>query len=378
LVETGTFPGPEENLLPSANSYQVLAAKNATLRLRAPSGHVFSFTDLTCAAGAVNFGHLNPAIDPFPMLASDVAADFYPPSADAFSHWLRRKLQLKFHSVHYEVGSGVAAAIAMGQRRRLGKILVVEGSTHAGMRALDGRVRSITPGSECSDWNDLSCLIYEPIQAASGYVPLALPWLRGLSQQAQAAGVLVIADETQCGFYRFGKLSLAANGFLRPDVFLLGNSMTNGIYPLAAIVCAEAFAADMAQIAADGSSVFQASTLGFQAAEAVASYIDSTDIEGQVAQIYGVLSKVGERLAANPGLSDFHLGGPTLSFEVRDRRAEELAVACRARGVLMAASADRRRVMIAPPLTISMDQLNTAMGVLEQATGMLQMHGKSA
>jgi hypothetical protein len=79
----------------------VLAAKNATLRLRAPSGHVFSFTDLTSASGAVNFGHLNPAIDPFASLASDIAASFYPPAAASFADWLCGKLGLDAHTVLY-------------------------------------------------------------------------------------------------------------------------------------------------------------------------------------------------------------------------------------------------------------------------------------
>jgi acetylornithine/succinyldiaminopimelate/putrescine aminotransferase len=192
-----------------------------------------------------------------------------------------------------------------------------------------------------------------------------LPWLRGLSQSAQDAGVIVIADEIQCGFFRFGKLSLAMSEYLHPDMYLFGNSMTNGIYPLSAVVCPKTL--DGGVLAGDegGELIFQTATLGYQAAECVAKYIDSTDIEGQVEQIHLALSKVGERLAANPRLSSFHLAGPTLSLEVLDGKAMDLVHACEERCVLVGVGGGR--VRLAPPTTIPMEQLTSALKIVEQA-----------
>ena len=370
MADTGTLLGPQRAIFSSRNPYEVLAAKNATLRLRAPTGHVYSFTDLTCAHGAVNFGHLNPAIDPFSSLTSDVATSFYPPSAVSYGEWLSRKLRLDVHTVLYKVGgdAAVATAIELAQRARAGKILTIDGSRHSRLAEAgqsDRQVVRIRPGSEFSAWEDISCLIYEPIQGANGYVPLPLPWLRGLSQAAQAAGVLAIADETQCGFFRFGRLSLAASEYLMPDICLFGNSMTNGIYPLFAVVCPESLASEFPVEEERWDHVFQTASMGFQAAEMVAGYVDSTDIEGMVAQIHSILSHAGERLAANPRLSSFHLAGPTLSLEVRDEGATKLVDACEQQGVLV--SRGGRRVRIAPPVTIPADQLTNALKVLEKA-----------
>jgi acetylornithine/succinyldiaminopimelate/putrescine aminotransferase len=354
----------------SRNPYEILAAKNATLRLRAPTGHVFSFTDLTSAHGAVNFGHLNPAIDPFGSLTSDVAASFYPPSAASYRQWLRSKLELDAHAVLYKVGADAALGAAIGQARRAraGKVLMIEGSRHSGLihaGESSRRAIRIAPGGEFNAWHDVSCLIYEPIQGASGYVPLPLPWLRALSQSAQDAGVTVIADETQCGFFRFGRLSLAASEYLRPDVYLFGNSMTNGIYPLFAIVCPESLQSEIPVEEEGWDHVFHTAAVGFEAATMVGSYIDSTDIEGLVAQIHAALGQAGEKLAANPQLSSFHLAGPTLSLEVRNEGAAKLVNACEERGVLVSMSG--RRVRVAPPLTIALDQLTTALKALEKA-----------
>lgn len=373
MVSTGTSPGPKRAIFPSPRPYEVLAAKNATLRLRAPSGHVFSFTDLTSASGAVNFGHLNPAIDPFASLASDIAASFYPPAAASFADWLCGKLGLDAHTVLYQVGGvpAVSAAVDMARRTRPGNVLVIAGSSHdprgnaRNTRAGDSFQR-IAAGTEFNAWDEVSCLVYEPIQGAGCSAPLPLPWLRSLSLAAQAAGVLAIADEIQCGFFRFGSLSMAAGAYLQPDIFLFGNSMTNGIYPLTAVVCPAALGSAFLAGERRGEHTFQTASLGFQAADCVAKYIDSTDIERQVEQIHSILSQAGERLAANPRLCSFHLAGPTLSLEVRDGRAGELVKACEERCVLVGWGGGGR-VRIAPPTTIPLEQLTSALKIVDQA-----------
>ncbi|MGA2535057.1 MAG: aminotransferase class III-fold pyridoxal phosphate-dependent enzyme [Terracidiphilus sp.] len=378
MVDTGVPLVRQREVLPGAKPYQVLAAKNATLRLRGPSGHVFSFTDLTCAHGAVNFGHLNPAIDPFENRASDMVASIYPPAAGAHSQWLLKKLAVNGHSVLYRIGAAaaVATAVDLAQRTRPGKVLIIEGSCHGQEPGFGGlgaehsfgeEALRIAPGDEFFAWDDVSCLLYEPIQTACGFVPLPLPWLRGLSRSAQDAGVTVIDDETQCGFYRFGKLSLAASEFLHPDIFLFGNSMTNGIFPLFALVCSEAIDTRSRDGEDGWQPTFQTSALGLEAAECVAQYIDSTDFESLLTPIHILLSKTGEKLAAIPRLSSFHLAGPTLSMGVRDGRAAELVLACEARGVLVSVGAGGHRVGVAPPITIAPEQLQVALRMVVQA-----------
>jgi acetylornithine/succinyldiaminopimelate/putrescine aminotransferase len=382
VVDAGTPLDPQHEVLLHSRHYEVLAALNATLRLRAHTRHVFSFTDLTCAHGAVNFGHLNPAFDPVSGLTSDLVSSIYPPLAAAYAQWLLKKLALSAHTVLYQVGEGaaVSAAVAMAQQSRPGIVLTIEGSRHGveaelGEGTLNARIGEsvlrLAPGSDFSAWENVSCLLYEPVQGASGYVPLPLPWLRGLSQAAQAAGVVVIADEVQGGFYRFGKLSLASSEYLRPDIYLFGNSMTNGIYPLFAIVAPQA----MQEAFAGGNDgwrpTFQTASLGIQAAQSVARFIDSNDVDAQIMQVHSILSQTCERLAANSRLSDFHLAGPTLSLEVRDGRAAELVQACEERCVLVSAGDRGRRVRVAPPITIPPDQLTHALTILEQAAGAL-------
>jgi acetylornithine/succinyldiaminopimelate/putrescine aminotransferase len=374
--------------------YQAMAALNATVRLRAPDGKVYSFTDLICAYGAVNFGHMNPSIDPLSSLTSDLVACFYPPSATTHAAWLLNKLKLPSHTVLYQVGGtlAVSSAIAIAQRIRPGKILTIEGAFHglgvdtlaASSRGrdsslqenplvtqMDEHILRIPAGSDFTAWDKVSCLLYEPIQGANGYVPLPSAWLRSLSQSAQAAGVTVIADEIQCGFYRFGFLSIAQQENLNPDIYLFSKSMTNGIYPTSAVV----YPREVHRVLPAGNDywnhTFQTASLGFEAAVAVAAYIDSTDIAGKIAIVHATLAETVERLAGNPDLSQFHLAGPTLSFAVRDVRASEVIRKCENRGVLIFGGGAGKRIRIAPPITIPEDQLTAALAIIEDAVNSL-------
>jgi hypothetical protein len=95
--------------------YEVMAARNATLRLRARADKIYSFSDLTSANGAVNFGHMNPSIEPFNALTSDLVACFYPPNATTYAAWLLNKLKLSKHTVLYQAGGRLAVNSAIAR-----------------------------------------------------------------------------------------------------------------------------------------------------------------------------------------------------------------------------------------------------------------------
>jgi len=370
--------------------YEVLSARNATLRLRDAAGKEQPFTDMMCGYGAVNFGHMNPAIDPYADLTSDLVACFFPPSALTHALWLLNQLGLESHTVLYQVGGSfaVTSAIAMAQRIRPGKICTVDGSFHglgvdtlsasahgrgvslqesAFVTRMDESVIRLQAGAEFSAWEGVSCLLYEPIQGATGYLPLPIPWLRELTRAAQAAGVIVIADEIQCGFYRFGHLSIATTENIFPDIYLFSKSMTNGIYPVSAVVYPRVFH-DLLPHGDYWNHTFQTAALGFEAAMCVARYLDSNNIQEQIAGVHSILSQTVERMKTSPSLGSFYLAGPTLSFESKDGRAGEIARHCEERGVLVFAGGRGTRVRVAPPITIPHDQLTSALAILEEVS----------
>jgi len=113
---------------------------------------------------------------------------------------------------------------------------------------------------------------------------------------------------------------------------------------------------------------FQTAALGFEAAMCVARYLDSNNIQEQIAGVHSILSQTVERMKTSPSLGSFYLAGPTLSFESKDGRAGEIARHCEERGVLVFAGGRGTRVRVAPPITIPHDQLTSALAILEEVS----------
>jgi len=361
-------------------------ALNASLTLSRSEGTTEEFTDLSSCYGAVNFGHCNEDIRLPAHPRSDLVAGIYPPEAERFARWLTDALGVSDFKVLFQVGGSfaVSAALALAQRRRPGKILAIEGGFHGlGLdslsvttaqrsfalqetplrQSLDAFVDVLAPGETGIDWSGVSGLIFEPIQGARGFVPLDAHWLQELCAQAQTAGVTVIADEIQCGYYRFGDFSVARKWGLNPDVLLFSKSMTNGLYPFSAVVYRQAL-----EVGIGGGVVlahtFQTSALGCFAACAVADYIDSRDVKADCRRVAVPLAEAAARIEESSRAREIYQLGPSLSFRPATN-AGDLVKACFAdRVLILGGGIDGERVRIAPPLTIETEVLRRALEIL--------------
>ena len=361
-------------------------ALNASLTLCRDDGTTEEFTDLCSTYGAVNFGHCNEDIRLPARPSADLVAGVYPPEAERFARWLTDALGVSGFKVLFQVGGSfaVSAAFALAQRRRPGKILAIEGAFHGlGLDALSATtaqrslalqetplrqslascVGVLAPGETGIDWSGVSCVIFEPIQGARGYVPLDAAWLGDICAQAKEAGVTVIADEIQCGYYRFGDFSVAREWALNPDILLFSKTMTNGLYPFSAVV----YRQTLEQGIADGvvlAHTFQTSALGCYAACAVADYIDSHDVKADCRRVAAHLAEAAARLTETGRAREIHQIGPSLSFRPVSNAAE-LVKACFAdRVMILGGGMEGERIRIAPPLTIETEDLRPALEIV--------------
>jgi acetylornithine/succinyldiaminopimelate/putrescine aminotransferase len=361
-------------------------ALNASLTLCNDDGTTEDFTDLCSSYGAVNFGHCNEDIRLPAWPKADLVAGIYPPEAEKFARWLTDALDVSDFKVLFQVGGSfaVSTALSLALRNRPGKILAIEGGFHGlGLDALSATtaqrsmalhetpvrqslasfVEVLKPGVTDIDWSAISCLIFEPIQGARGYVPLDADWLHELCTQAKAAGVIVIADEIQCGFYRFGDFSVTRKMDLNPDVLLFSKSMTNGLFPFSAVVyrqTLEAAIGDGAVLA----HTFQTSAIGCYAACAVADYIDTHDVDADCWRVAEPLADAAARIAEHNWATDIYQIGPSLSFRPV-MNAGDLVEECFAERVLiLGGGMEGERIRIAPPLTIPSKDLQNALEVV--------------
>ena len=369
----------------------LIDACNATLTLQGTDSDRTTCIDFTSAFAAVNFGHRNPAIEDAVRGGADLAAFFYPKEAEQVAASLCRWLgDGATRRVLFQIGGSfaVSTALALGRRARPGRIAAISGGFHGlGVDAfavtsvqreyalqdtgladlLDGQVMRLTPGELPSSWGDVSCLIYEPIQGANGYVPLDRDWLRALEASAQAAGVICIADEIQCGFFRHGDFSPALSAGLDPDVLLYGKSLTNGVFPLSAVIYRselEAFASDRVYLA----HTFQTATLGYLAADAVMTFLQNGAMPKLCAGLSARLKGFGDLLVEEDLADDVFATGPTLSLEPLTKPSKDVQRLARRDGVVVIAGGARgERLRVAPPLTVSDEELNSGLEILHTA-----------
>lgn len=91
---------------------------------------------------------------------------------------------------------------------------------------------------ECSPADQIAAMVLEPVQGEGGFIPAPLPWIKAIRKICDENGILLIADEVQCGFGRTGKMfaseywkSVAA----APDIITTAKSIADGL-PLGGVI----------------------------------------------------------------------------------------------------------------------------------------------
>mmetsp|Transcript_7216 Transcript_7216/g.9409 ORF Transcript_7216/g.9409 Transcript_7216/m.9409 type:complete len:433 (-) Transcript_7216:1235-2533(-) len=106
------------------------------------------------------------------------------------------------------------------------------------------------PGFEMIPYNDLEALeqffkenpntagfMLEPIQGEAGVVVPDEGYLRQVRRLCTEYNVLMIADEVQTGIARTGKMLACDHEQVKPDILILGKSLSGGVYPISAVLC---------------------------------------------------------------------------------------------------------------------------------------------
>jgi len=104
------------------------------------------------------------------------------------------------------------------------------------------------PGFEIISYNDLNALetaladknvagfLVEPIQGEAGVVVPGEGYLSTAKKLCEEANVLFIADEIQTGLCRTGKMLACDHENVRPDILLLGKALSGGMMPVSAVL----------------------------------------------------------------------------------------------------------------------------------------------
>ena len=106
-----------------------------------------------------------------------------------------------------------------------------------------------TNGLQLVDYNNLDVLedtfksnpniasfMVEPIQGEAGVIVPGCNYLFGVSNLCKKYNILFIADEVQSGLGRSGKLLACDYDAVKPDILILGKSLSGGFYPISGVL----------------------------------------------------------------------------------------------------------------------------------------------
>jgi 4-aminobutyrate aminotransferase len=224
-----------------------------------------------------------------------------------------------------------------------------------------------------TDPREVAAVIVEPVQGEGGYVvPHAgfLPRLRALTREH---GILLIADEVQCGMGRTGRLFASEHFGLEPDMVTLAKGIASGM-PLGALLARE----DVMQWQSGGhGSTFGGNPVSVAAALATLRLLEGGLVDN-AARVGEVLrDELRRRLSRHPVVGDVRGLGLMIGVEIVKDRAERapapdlreqiLEEAFR-RGLLLL-GCGKSTIRLAPPLIVSADDARLAASILDDSIG---------
>ncbi len=80
----------------------------------------------------------------------------------------------------------------------------------------------------------VAAIVIEPVQGESGFLPVPPRFLEHIRNICDQHGIVMVADEIQCGFGRTGKLFACEHYGIVPDLITMGKSLGGGM-PIAAV-----------------------------------------------------------------------------------------------------------------------------------------------
>ena len=254
------------------------------------------------------------------------------------------------------------------------------GSTHGSLSIMGNEefknaFRPLLPDTKQIEYNSISdfsqitnrtaCVVVETIQGEAGAVVPQHNFLKNLSLHCKAHGVLLIADEIQCGFGRTGSLFAFEQFDFVPDILCIAKGMGGGM-PIGAFISSKERMFSLTHNPILGHiTTFGGHPVCCAAAEATLRVLLKENL------IAGVVAKemLFRALLKHPKIKSINGKGLLLSIEFDNYEQNKIIIdSCIQKGVITDWFLFNAHAMrIAPPLTISEDEIKFACATIISA-----------
>ncbi|MFF9161045.1 ornithine--oxo-acid transaminase [Streptomyces longwoodensis] len=232
-----------------------------------------------------------------------------------------------------------------------------------------------TPGFRIVPYNDLAALeaavdettaavLIEPIQGEAGVNIPDDGYLAGVRELTRRAGCLFVADEIQSGLGRTGHTLAVQHEDVVPDVVLLGKALGGGIVPVSAVVGRREVLGVLHP--GEHGSTFGGNPLAAAVGTAVVELLETGAFQRRAAELGEVL-RDGLAALVGRGVVGFRSRGLWAGVDVDPALGTGRAVSERLmREGILAKDTHGSTIRLAPPLTITADELTSALASLEK------------
>ncbi len=226
----------------------------------------------------------------------------------------------------------------------------------------------------------VAALLIEPIVGSNGVVLYPEGYLAGLREICSRHGILLIFDEVMTGFGRTGAAFAAQRFGVTPDLFTFAKAVTSAYVPLGGVAVREELAAHFDSHPLPSGHTFSGHPLAMAAGLAALRAYASEGLFERANRVGEWLRARFDALArAHPMLGEVRGSGAFFGLElVADRETRAPLVAWQGAANLNALVADLLRrglyvyarynvIIVAPPLTISPEEIDHAGAILDDA-----------
>lgn len=359
------------------------------------------YLDFLSAYSALNFGHRHPRLievahrqlDRLTLTSRAIHSDQLGPFCAELTDLVGLDRALPMNSGAEAVESAIKTARAWGYRHKgvpdgRAVILVAHQNFHGRTTTIisfsdDPVARNdfgpYTPGFQAVDFGDIGALrtaledpnvvafLVEPIQGEAGIIVPPEGYLTAAAAACREANVLLIADEIQSGLGRTGHtLACDAEG-VTPDMLLLGKALGGGIIPISAVVSRDEVLAVLRP--GEHGSTFGGNPLALAIAREVIALLATGEYQQRSTELGShMLQRLRDE--APPTVREVRGAGLWAGVEVHEQYAP-VRPRCEAAldaGVIVK-DTHSTTLRLAPPLTISRDDLDHGIDVVLKVLG---------
>ncbi len=223
-----------------------------------------------------------------------------------------------------------------------------------------------TPGFKVIPFGDINALrqainpntcafLVEPVQGEAGIVIPPAGFLKQAAELCRENRVLLITDEIQSGLGRTGKLFAYMHEGVRPDLLIVGKALAGGFYPVSAVLSSDEILGVYKP--GDHGSTFGGNPLGCAVARTALRVLVEEHLVERSAEL-GAYFLTLLKTMSSPNIKEVRGIGLWIGIELHEA-ARPYCEALKEQGILCKETHDRV-IRIAPPLTISRDEIDWA------------------